>query len=75
MRLDKFIHYIKQSRSQKRHTIIHSNQYKDECNIHEFREQQKLIMEGLILRRKSIYEEVISVLRYQNLVSTTHGRI
>ena len=41
MRLDKFsIPYIKESRSQNRYTITYSNQYKDEYDIHEFREQQ-----------------------------------
>ena len=36
------IHCIKQNKFQRKYTIIRSNQYKGEYNIHEFREQQDL---------------------------------
>ena len=43
MRSDKlFTHCIEKNKFQRKHTIIRSNQYKDEYNIHEFREQQDL---------------------------------
>ena len=34
------IHHIKQSRSQRKYTIIYSDQYNDEYDTHEFREKQ-----------------------------------
>ena len=43
MRSDKlFTHCIEKNKFQRKYTIIRSNQYKDEYNIHEFREQQDL---------------------------------
>ena len=43
MRLDKVsTHRIKEGKFQRKYTIINWNQCKDEYNIHEFREQQRL---------------------------------